>query len=245
MAIQMCSVCNAQDVTVTANGVRFVMKKVTGGTFIMGSDKDDVWDDEKPSHEVTVGTFYIGETEVTQALWVAVMGYGTAQSETWMTEYGMGKNFPAYNINWQNCQHFIYRLNGITGKRFRLPTEAEWEYAARGGNRSKGYKYSGSNVAKDVAWVYASKSHQVKTKKPNELGIYDMSGNVTEWCSDGYGPYSKAEQTDPKGAENRIYKVYRGGGWNGDEDGCRVTARIYGSQKVSADDMGFRIVLEP
>ena len=152
-----------------------------GATSEQGEDADS---DEKPAHQVTLSDYYIGETEVTQALWKAVMGTNPSNFK--------GDSNPVEKVSWNDCQEFIRKLNSLTGRTFRLPTEAEWECAARGGNQSKGYKYSGSNKIKDVAWYDGNskdKTHAVKTKPSNELGLYDMSGNVNEWCWDLYGAY--------------------------------------------------------
>ena len=195
--------------TYTVNGVSFKMVKVDGGTFTMGGTSEqgkDSYADEKPTHSVTLSSYYIGQMEVTQALWRAVMGKNPS--------YNVGDNLPVTNVSWNDCQEFIKKLNSLTGAKFRLPTEAEWEYAARGGKKSKKYKYSGSNNIDDVAWyTYNSggKTHAVGTKRPNELGIYDMSGNVYEWCSDWYDSYSSMSQTNPKGANSGSYRVLRGG----------------------------------
>ena len=179
--------------TFTVGGVSFTMVKVEGGTFKMGATSEqgsDVYDNEKPAHSVTLSSYYIGQTEVTQELWQAVMG----------SNY-KGAKRPVECVSWNDCQEFISKLNEKTGKNFRLPTEAEWEYAARGG-KSGGTKYSGSNTIGDVAW-YTDNSggttHDVATKRANELGIYDMSGNVWEWCSDWYGDYSSSSQSNPQG----------------------------------------------
>ena len=162
------------------NGVSFEMVRVEGGTFHMGAtseQKDEAWDREKPVHSVTLSSYYIGKTEVTQALWQAVMGSNPSNFK--------GSNLPVECVCWNDCQEFIQKLNSLTGRNFRLPTEAEWEFACRGGNNSRGYKYSGSNNLGSVAWYddnSGGQTHPVATKAPNELGIYDMSGNVWEWC---------------------------------------------------------------
>ena len=205
----------------TVNGVIFKMVEVEGGTFQMGSNTGK--DNEKPVHSVTLSSYSIGETEVTQALWYAVMGSNPSTV--------IGDNRPVQNVSWDDCQTFIQKLYNLTGKKFRLPTEAEWEFAARGGKKSKGYKYSGSNTIGDVAyWVSNSTStHEVATKSPNELGIYDMSGNVEEWCQDWYGSYSSGAHTNPTGPDSGNYRVMRGGSWNNDSIYCGVTVRSYGT----------------
>ncbi|MBQ7951520.1 MAG: SUMF1/EgtB/PvdO family nonheme iron enzyme [Alistipes sp.] len=193
----------------TIGGLDMVFVK--GGTFTMGATSEqgaDAYDDEKPAHSVTLSDFYIGKYEVTQAQWRAVMGSNPSSFK--------GDNLPVENVSWNDIQKFIQKLNTQTGKEFRLPTEAEWEYAARGGSKSRGYKYSGSNNIGDVAWYSGnsgSKTHPVGQKQPNELGIYDMSGNVWEWCSDWYGSYSSSSQTNPKGPNSGDYRVLRGGDW--------------------------------
>ena len=234
--------------TITANGVSFVMKRVPGGTFQMGSDDNDAFNNEKPVHSVTVSSFYMGETEVTQALWKAVMGEEPTDYGGWTDEYGRGNNYPAYRVNWDDIQSFIRKLNSITGRNFRLPTEAEWEYAARGGNQNNGYKYAGSNNIGGVAWYYENsgrKTHAVKGKSPNELGLYDMSGNVWEWCGDWYGSsyYSSSSSNNPKGPSSGSGRVLRGGGWKDYARDCRVSDRSYFSASYRNDDLGFRLVL--
>ena len=182
---------------------------VKGGTFIMGCTLEqgsDCGDYAKPSHEVTLSDFYIGKYEITQVQWRAVMGNNPSRSE--------GDNLPVYNVSWYDVQEFIRRLNEKTGENYRLPTEAEWEYAARGGSLGRGYKYSGSNDFGDVAWYLSNLDtsiHPVGTKVANELGIYDMSGNVSEWVSNWYGNYSASRQMDPKGPTNGTERVVRGG----------------------------------
>ena len=227
-------------VPITVNGVTFNMIKVDGGTFTMGatSEQKNPDDDEKPTHQVTLSSYYIGETEVTQALWTAVMG----DNPSWFK----GDNLPVEQVSWEDCQTFIGKLNGLTGKRFRLPTEAEWEYAARGGNRSNHTQYSGGSMIDDVAWYYGnsgSKTHSVKTKKPNELGLYDMSGNVWEWCQDWKGSYSSNAQPNPTGPDSGSYRVFRGGSWfNGDRN-CRSSNRNSYSPGNRNYDLGLRLAL--
>jgi len=219
------SVSSAAVETITVNGVSFNMVRVDGGTFTMGatSEQDsDADGDEKPAHQVTLSTYSIGETEVTQALWKAVMGSNPSDFE--------GDNLPVEKVSWDDCQTFISKLNTATGKRFHLPTEAEWEYAARGGSKSRGYKYSGSNTIGDVAWDGSnsgSKTHNVKTKQPNELGLYDMSGNVWEWCQDWFGFYSSGSKTNPTGPSSGSGRVRRGGSWLNGAWNCRSSFRNY------------------
>ena len=234
--------------TFTVNGVSFEMVYVEGGSFDMGATTEqgsDAYDSEYPVHSVTLSDYYIGRCEVTQELWLAVMGSwpGTAPSNS----YGVGANYPAYYISWNDCQEFVAELNRLTGRTFRLPTEAEWEYAARGGNKSRHYKYSGSSNIDDVAWYWnnSGKTHAVGTKSPNELGIYDMSGNVYEWCSDWYGSYSAGAQTNPQGPSSGTYRVLRGGSWNYNASYCRVSNRNYNDPDFSFNGLGLRLVLVP
>ena len=210
--------------TYTVNGVTFDMVSVAGGTFTMGATSEqgsDADSDETPTHKVTLSDYMIGKTEVTQELWQAVMG----SNPSWF----IGDNLPVEQVSWDDCQEFITKLNSLTGLNFRLPTEAEWKYAARGGNKSKGYKYSGSNDIGSVAWYLettnGSGTKPVATKVPNELGLYDMSGNVWEWCSDWYGDYSSDSQTNPKGPSKGYSRVCRGGSWITGVGGCRVSNR--------------------
>ncbi len=231
--------------TYTVNGVSFTMIEVRGGTFTMGATAEqgsDAYDDEKPSHQVTLSDYYIGQTEVTQAQWKAVM-YGNNPSGY------IGDNLPVERVSWNDIQEFIWRLNDLTGAKFRLPTEAEWEFAARGGTKAHGNKYSGSNNIDFVAWYYSNNpgqtTHPVATKAPNELGIYDMSGNVWEWCQDWKGDYSSLSQTDPVGSNSGSDRVVRRGGsaWSNARL-CRVSIR--GSSTLSSGgsfDIGFRLAL--
>ncbi|MBP9993392.1 MAG: SUMF1/EgtB/PvdO family nonheme iron enzyme, partial [bacterium] len=229
--------------TFTVNGVTFEMVAVKGGTFTMGATSEqgsDAYDSEKPTHSVTLGDYYIGKFEVTQELWEAVMGSNPS--------YFKGSKLPVESVSWNDCQTFIRKLNSLTGVNFRLPTEAEWEYAARGGSRSRGYKYSGSNSISDVAWYddnSGSKIHTVGTKSPNELGIYDMSGNVWEWCQDWKGSYSSGSQNNPTGALLGSDRVYRGGGWRNGARNCRVSHRYCDAPSSRYYGLGFRLVLVP
>ena len=234
---------------ITLNGVVFKMIKVEGGTFQMGAQRtnpdganydSDAYGEESPVHSVTLSDYYIGETEVTQELWEAVMGSNPSNFK--------GSQKPVEEVSWNKCQGFITRLNNLTGKNFRLPTEAEWEYAARGGNKSQGYKYSGSDNIEDVAWYTSNSSsttHNVKTKSPNELGIYDMSGNVWEWCEDWYGDYSSGSHTNPTGPSSGSLRVLRGGSWNiNDAEYCRVSRRNFSYPGSNGSNcFGFRLAL--
>ena len=225
----------------TVNGVSFDMVRVEGGTFRMGATSEqgsDVWDNEKPVHSVTLSGYYIGKTEVTQALWKAVMGSNPSKF--------IGDNLPVEMVSWDDCQEFIRELNALTGQNFRLPTEAEWEFACRGGNNSRGYKYSGSNNLGSVAWYdgnSGNKTHPVGTKAPNELGIYDMSGNVWEWCADWYGDYSSGAQTNPTGPYGGSNRVYRGGSWNYDVGRCRSSNRDFYYPWIRDIILGLRLAL--
>lgn len=230
--------------TITVNGVSFTMIAVEGGTFQMGATSEqgsDAYSDEEPVHSVTLSDYYIGETEVTQELWRAVMGSNPRRFSGYPQR-------PVEQVSWNGCQKFIKKLNQLTGKNFRLPTEAEWEYAARGGNKSQGYKYSGSNTIDNVAWYYynsGSKTHDVKTKQANELGIYDMSGNVWEWCQDWYDSsyYSSSPSSNPTGPSSGSSRVYRGGSWYYYAGRCRVSNRDYYYPARRNNDFGFRLVL--
>lgn len=205
------------------NGINIEMVKVEAGTFMMGatSEMQDPYDDEKPVHQVTLtNDYYMGKYEVTQALWKAVMGSNPSAFE--------GDDLPVEWVSWDDCQEFISKLNSMTGRKFRLPTEAEWEYAARGGKKSRGYQYSGSSNISDVAWYQensAKKTHPVGTKQANELGIYDMTGNVWEWCQDWHGSYVSLPQTNPTGANSGSKRVVRGGAWGFMERLCRSSYR--------------------
>ena len=223
------------------DGISIEMVRVEAGTFTMGATPvmKDPWDDEKPTHQVTLtNDYYIGKYEVTQALWKAVMGKNPSKFK--------GDNLPVEQVNWKDCQEFLSKLNNTTGKKFRLPTEAEWEYAARGGKKSRGYQYSGSNNISDVAWYEdnsGSKTHTVGSKQANELGIYDMSGNVWEWCHDWKGSYSSSSQVNPTGANSGSYRVGRGGSWRHAARGCRSSYRNNSTPDNRNDSLGLRLIL--
>ncbi len=242
----------------SVNGVSFKMVAVEGGTFQMGSEDSE--SDEQPVHSVTLSDYYIGETEVTQALWEEVMGTtirDQAKKGTWSTDLkGIGYNYPMYYISYDDCVAFVKKLNEKmkaegqlpAGREFRLPTEAEWEFAARGGNFSRGYQYSGSDTLDDVSWYDVSwdtgSTHPVKEKQANELGLYDMSGNVWEWCYDSYSGYPTLPQTNPK-VDNGpgSIRVLRGGSWNNIAQNCRVAGRSINSPGYRSFNYGLRLAL--
>ena len=238
--------------TVTGNNITwtFPMVYVAPGTFQMGYINSSGW--VSRYHQVTLTkAYYIGKYEVTQGLWEAVTGQKpTSTGYKWSETVGLGSSYPAYYISWDDCQTFINSLNTklssqLRGRKFRMPTEAEWEYAARGGNKSQGYIYSGSNTATDVGWFRdnsSSKTHPVSYKLSNELGIRDMSGNVWEWCSDYYGDYSSNAQTDPKGPTTGSNHVRRGGSY--DENPSMVVNRYMSTQITRENWIGLRLVLQ-
>lgn len=211
-------------VTYYVNSVPFNMVYVGGGTFWMGATDEQAGDyqsDETPVNRVHLSSYYIGQTEVTQELWREVMGSNPS-------DFLGNIKRPVDQVSWNDCQTFISRLNELTGMNFRLPTEAEWEFAARGGNKSQGYKYAGSNTIGSVAWTYSNAgntTHPVATKAPNELGLYDMSGNVYEWVNDWYDIYTNGEKTDPTGPSTGYWRVVRGGCWYSNPTNCRVSCR--------------------
>ena len=227
----------------TVNGVTFNMVEVEGGTFSMGGTPeqgDEVWDREKPVHQVTLSTYHIGQTEVTQELWQAVMGENPSHHTGDLLR-------PVEMVSWVDCQEFIAQLNQLTGKSFRLPTEAEWEYAARGGKLSQGYRYAGGNDMDDVSWYLDNSdntTHPVATKAPNELGLYDMTGNVWEWCNDWYKRYTEEPQTNPTGPETGNYRVLRGGCWNGGANYNRISFRDNFTPTGNNSSGGLRLVLD-
>ena len=212
---------------------------VEGGVFMMGAtpeQDDDAWELEFPAHQVKLSSFYICKYEVTQELWELVMGSNPST--------GTGKNMPVDMVSWDDCQKFIEKLNEMTGVTFRLPTEAEWEFAARGGNKSRHCKYSGDNEVGRVAWYNLNAedtSHPVGKKAPNELGLYDMSGNVWEWCADWHNFYTEDIQTNPVGDYPSQGRIQRGGCWNQSDGLCRVSFRGVSSPGMRVRDNGLRL----
>ena len=240
----------------TVNGVTFTMVTVEGGTFTMGATAEqegDARSNEYPAHQVTLSTYSIGETEVTQALWHAVMGSNPSYFSV-ANGYSYHMSHPVENVSWDDCQEFINKLNELTGRQFRLPTEAEWEFAARGGNHSQGFKYSGSNDIDEVAWFFDNSfavgtqnpnygTHAVVTKNANELGIYDMSGNALEWVQDWYDSYSSDAQTNPTGPDSGTYRVARGGDWGNVASVARVSNRSTYNPTAKSSYRGMRLAL--
>jgi len=246
---------NKTDQTFTVGNVTFKMIFVEGGTFQMGSNLGD--DDQKPVHSVTVSDFYMGKFEVTQALWQEVMGTTIYQQRdkantSWSVD-GVGADYPMYYVNHTEAEEFCGRLNQrlrsqlLDGYSFALPTEAEWEYAARGGSKSNAYTYSGSNNMSDVGCYFSKvgqSTHTVGSKKANELGLYDMSGNVWEWCSDWYGSYGSSLQTDPRGPSSGLTRVLRAGGSFYDfERYSSVADRSHDDPSSRTTCYGFRLAL--
>lgn len=240
---------------VVDNKHRFNMIPVEKGTFIMGDNSAD----DNVDHQVEITKdYYIGETEVTQLIWLAVTGFMPTESgKQWDETIKIGIYNPAYYISFTDCKKFIEQLNAKTGLTFRFPTEAEWEFAAKGGNKSKGYRYAGGNNIGDVAWYEDNArsvgydtpeygTHKVKTKQPNELGIYDMTGNVREWCSDWYEPYSVEAQKDPTGPATMprsAGRIYRGGSWASEAADCQVNKRDHHADGTRSIGVGLRLAL--
>ncbi len=224
-------------------GLNMKMIYVEGGTFTMGASSEQSGEadsDESPTHSVTLDSYYIAECEVTQAQWQKIMGNNPSCFK--------GDSRPVEMVSWNDAQNFCRELSAITGKTYLLPTEAQWEYAARGGKQSKGYKYSGSYAIDAVAWYdgnSGSATHPVKQKRANELGLYDMSGNVWEWCSDWYGSYSSSSQNNPTGAGSGEYRVLRGGSWSYCARYCRTSDRGGNTPSYRDDYYGFRVVCLP
>ena len=225
------------DFTESVYGIDMV--HVRGGTFLMGctpEQQQNCYEHEEPGHLVTLSDFYIGKYEVTQAQWKAVMGNTPSVFR--------GDDLPVENVSWNNAQEFIEKLNAATGKSYRLPTEAEWEYAARGGRGTRIYRYGGSNNVEEIAWYdnnSEGRTHPVGTKGANELGIHDMSGNVWEWVHDWYGNYDDVSKADPKGPEKGSMRIIRGGGWGSYARGVRVSNYFYNAPGNRYNFLGFRL----
>jgi formylglycine-generating enzyme required for sulfatase activity len=248
-----------KNLSFTVNNTIFEMVFVESGSFNMGCpfDQNVCGSDEKPLHSVTLDDFYIGKFPVTQKLWEVVMGTTIEQqrdlaNHTWPLR-GEGEDYPIYYVNFKECEDFCAKLTRLLANQlpegflFRLPTEAQWEYAARGGKKSKGFKYSGSNIIDDVAWYdgnSGAKAHEVGLKKKNELGIYDMSGHVWEWCRDWYSEnyYSSSPSHNPHGPVSGSHRVLRGGSWRFGENTCRITFRGDAPGNRGSDD-SFRLTL--
>ncbi len=239
-SIEIKSSNSENTITIKAGTQSINMVFVEEGSFRMGKIvKQNFNDDREKEHKVSLSSFYIGETEVTQELWEYVMGYNPSEFKS--------KNSPVEKVSWDECQLFIKKLNQLTNLKFRLPTEAEWEYAAQGGNRSMGYVFSGSNNINEVAWFVSTTGRStcdVKRKKPNELGVYDMSGNVQEWCQDWFEHYSAKSVKNPKGPKEGVLRVFRGGGWNLLSDFCTVVNREYARPDTKRDNLGLRLALD-
>lgn len=243
---------SSKDFVETALGLNMKMVYVEGGTFVMGAEADDkdAYDNEKPPHMVTLNSYHIAQFEVTQSQWQKVMGT-TIQQQNKLSDYkglyGVGDDYPMYHINHAEAKAFCERLSALTGKIYKLPTEAQWEFAARGGANNRTYRYSGGSSIDDVAWHIGSggeKSHHVVGEKhPNGLGLYDMNGNVWEWCEDWYGVYEAAPQIEPRGAAKGEQKVFRGGSWYDVEKNCTVTFRSAENPAKRMNNVGFRVVM--
>ena len=244
-----------QNYTENAFGINMKMVYVEGGSYNMGCTGEqgsDCDDDEKTVRYVTVSDFYIGQFEITQAQWQAVMGTSVYQqrdkANTQWPMRGTGNDYPMYYVSWEEAKEFCRRLSQQTGKTYRLPTEAEWEYAARGGKKTQNSKYAGGFSLDYVGWYTSNsggKTHPVGTKAANELDLYDMSGNVYEWCEDWYGDYRSYDTDNPTGASSGSYRVSRGGGWGNGAAGCRVSNRGGDSPGNRDFNLGFRVVCLP
>ena len=236
------------DTVIKVQNVEFGMVFVRGGEFVQGAAKS-VGKVSKtganPSHKVVVGNYFIGQTEVTQGLWKAVMGEEVTLWGGWRS-HGYGDDYPVYHVRWTDVQTFIARLNALTGMQFRLPTEAEWEYAARGGATGGHTRYAGGLRLADWAWYQKNgegRTHPVAQKRPNALGLYDMSGNVWEWCGDWYANYPVETQVNPQGPASGEEKVVRGGGWGSVARHCSVMHRDANVPSHMFDGLGFRLAL--
>lgn len=229
-------IIKAQDIEkISVGNVSFNMIKVAGDSVRMGNANS--------LYCALLDTYYIGETEVTQELWTEIMGDNPSEFK--------GPKRPVERVSWEMCQEFITKLNAKTGKTFRLPTEAEWEFAAKGGKNSKKTRYSGNSELRTVGWFYAnsypSKTQEAKKKKMNELKIYDMSGNVSEWCSDYYGAYPSdtilVTVKNPKGVKENMYHVVRGGSYCHEPEGCEVSVRSFAAHGETLPYIGLRLAM--
>lgn len=208
------------------------MVYVAGGSFMMGSDSDKVEKNQKPTHKENVNNFYINKYEVSQSLWKTIMGYNPSNQK--------GDNLPVESITWDECFEFTRKLSLMTGLKFKLPSEVEWEFAAQGGNNSRKYIYSGSNDYDKISWNYENSGDKTKpigTKEPNELGIYDMTGNVWEWTSDGYSDSYNDKRSS-------YYYVYRGGNWSSRAQDIPITVRGHGDHNRRYSEVGLRLALD-
>ena len=227
--------------TVEVNGVPLTLQRVEGGSFVMGATHDQYDPDtytDKPAHLVFLSPFYIATTEVTNRLWQAVMPDRETLSPSGYPEH------PVSYVNWHDCREFVRRLDSLTGLPFRLPTEAEWEYAARGGEHSRACRFAGDHCADSVGWLYSCSgnwTHPVARKRPNELGLYDMTGNVAEWCNDLFGAYSLTTLPDPQGADTGSCYVVRGGSYDECEANSHLSVRRWYKPETTAGYIGFRV----
>lgn len=225
------------------NGVPFDMQRVEGDVFVMGGTREQHRErisTDLPTHTVALDAYYIASTEVTQALWKAVMPEWEFFEELYLP------NFPISYISWNDCQEFVRRLDSITGMPFRLPTEAEWEYAARGGNRSKGFRFAGGNIVENVSWGLSNagfRTHEVGKKQPNEVGLYDMTGNVSEWCSDWYAPYHFGTVPNPQGPTTGKEKIIRGSSYSNCQDNSYLSHRYMTVPTEATSYCGMRLAL--
>lgn len=239
------------DLTLKQSGCQwfesFEMIDVEAGTFYMGAQKNDenaqnydtsAYQIENPVHQVSVSAFAIGKFEVTQLQWTAAMGDNPSSIQ--------GEQLPVESVTWEQVQQFISILNEKTGLNYRLPTEAEWEFAAKGGNKTENFRYSGSSVLGSCGWYYSNSdatTHEVGSKDANELGLYDMSGNVREWCNDWFSYYSTQTEDNPMGPSTGESKINRGGSWTTPAVNCRNTYRHTDGVNESSQDLGFRLAL--
>jgi len=230
----------SDDFTQEVKGMKIEMVRIPGGTFLMGSTSSNAKSDEMTVHSVTLSSFYIGKYEVTQAQWAVVMGDNPSH-------FQLGDNYPVEKVSWLDCQEFIQKLNELTGKRYRLPTEAEWEYAARGG--TSGDRYGDINLIINIAWygINSGKStHPVGQKQPNAYGLYDMLGNVLEWCQDWYyhSSYTEEPMINPTGPSTGDSRVFRGGSWRSIDSNVRAPNRFYSPPTFHMYYLGFRLAMD-